>query len=50
MEFTFKLNEQEAQIILNALIKEPYGVVVDIISNIQLQAIEQRKRQETSEQ
>lgn len=43
MEFNFKLSEQEAQIVLNALIKEPYGSVVDVVNNIQHQAIEQRK-------
>jgi hypothetical protein len=46
MDFTFKLNEQEAQIMLNALTKEPYGLVVDVINKIQQQAIEQRKVQE----
>lgn len=46
MEFTFKLNEQEAQIVLNALTKEPYGLVVNVVNNIQSQAIEQRKTKE----
>ena len=41
IELTFKLTEQEGQIILNALRKEPYGVVVDAINNIQKQAQEQ---------
>lgn len=46
LEFTLKLNEQEAQQVLNALIKEPYGEVVDVINNIQKQAVEQRQNQE----
>lgn len=41
MEFNFKLTEKEAQIILNALIKEPYVEVVDLINKIQAQASEQ---------
>lgn len=41
MELTFKVSEQEAQIILNALIKEPYLNVVDVVNKIQKQAIEQ---------
>lgn len=43
MEFTLKLNEQEAQQVLNTLIKEPYFEVVDVINTIQQQAVEQRK-------
>lgn len=43
MEFNFKLTEQEAQIVLNALIKEPYGLVVEVINKLQLQASEQIK-------
>jgi hypothetical protein len=45
MEFNFKLNEQEAQLMLNALTKEPYGLVVDVINKIQQQASEQMKNQ-----
>ncbi len=41
MEFTLKLNEIEAQKVLNALVKEPYGEVVDVINKIQQQASEQ---------
>jgi hypothetical protein len=37
----FEFTEQEAQKILNTLIKEPYIEVVDIINNIQKQASEQ---------
>lgn len=46
MEFTFKLTEQEAQIMLNALTKEPYGLVVNVINKIQQQATEQRQEKE----
>lgn len=46
MEFTFKLNEQDAQKVLNALVKEPYGDVVDVINKIQQQAVEQRQAAE----
>ena len=43
MNFTF--TEQEAQIILNALCKEPYNQVVGVINNLQTQASEQMKPQ-----
>lgn len=43
IEFTFTLTEEEAQKVLNALIKEPYGLVVDVVEKIQKQAIEQRE-------
>ena len=43
LEFNFKLTEQEAQIVLNALTKEPYGLVVDVVNNIQQQAGKQRE-------
>lgn len=46
MELTFKLSEQEAQVVLNALIKEPYLSVVDVINKIQSQASEQLKKEE----
>jgi hypothetical protein len=46
MNFVFKLSEQEGQIVLTALRKEPYGLVVDLIDKIQSQAIEQRKQQD----
>lgn len=49
MKFTFNLNEQEAQKVLDALIKQPYIEVVDVINKIQQQAIEQRKEQEKLE-
>lgn len=41
MEFTLKLTQEEAQIVLNALVKEPYLNVVDVINKIQQQASEQ---------
>lgn len=41
MELTFKLTEQEAQKVLNALVKEPYIDVVNVINKIQGQASEQ---------
>ena len=43
MEFRFKLSEHEAQIMLNALAKEPYGLVIEVINKIQKQASEQMK-------
>lgn len=45
MELIFKLNEQEAQIILNALTREPYITVVDVVNKLQQQASEQMKEQ-----
>lgn len=50
MEFNFKLTEQEAQIMLNALTKEPYQQVVNVINKIQNQAIEQRNQMKVNEQ
>lgn len=46
MEFNIKLSEEEAQIVLNALTKEPYGSVFIVVDSIQKQAIEQRKEKE----
>lgn len=46
MDFTFKLTEDQAQKMLNALVKEPYGEVVEVINSIQQQASEQRKENE----
>ena len=45
MELTFKLTQEEAQSILNVLVKEPYASVVDVINKIQLQASEQMKKE-----
>lgn len=46
MELTFKLTEQEAQVMLNAIAKEPYGLVSSLINKIQTQADEQMKQKE----
>ena len=48
MELTFKLTQEEAQSILNVLVKEPYVSVVDVINKIQLQASEQMKKEEAT--
>lgn len=45
MKFNFKLTEEEAQIVLNALLKEPCGLVIDVVNNIQQQAVEQRQKE-----
>lgn len=39
--FIFELTEQQAQKVLNALVKEPYGEVVEVIGIVQRQATEQ---------
>lgn len=41
LEFNFNVTEQEANIILNALAKEPFNIVVNVINKVQLQAKEQ---------
>lgn len=41
MELNLNLTEKEAQTVLNALAKEPFIQVVDVISKIQAQAKEQ---------
>lgn len=43
---TLELTEGEAQIILNALVKEPYINVVDLINKIQNQASEQMQEKD----
>jgi hypothetical protein len=48
MEYTFKLTEAEAQILLNALVKEPYMTVAELIAKIQAQATEQQKANESA--
>lgn len=45
MEYIFKLSEEEAQTVLEALVNEPYAKVVKVINNIQKQAIEQKEKQ-----
>jgi len=44
MNFTF--TEYEAQIILNALVQQPYAQVVDVINKLQSQAEEQINKHE----
>lgn len=46
MELTLKLTEQEAQTVLNALVKEPYLSVVEVVNKIQQQASEQMNKRE----
>lgn len=46
MVLTFELTEQEEQVVLNAIAKEPLGHVIDIFNKIQEQAFEQLKEQE----
>lgn len=43
MTFVFELSEEQAQKVLNALVKEPYGEVAGVVEAIQRQAIEQRQ-------
>lgn len=43
MEFTLKLTEQELQVVLNAIAKEPLGEVIELFNNMQRQAAEQMK-------
>lgn len=38
MELNFQFSQQDAQIILNALTKEPYITVVDVVNKLQQQA------------
>lgn len=46
MELTLKLTQDEAQIVLNAIAKEPYADVVNVINKIQKQAGEQIQKEE----
>lgn len=41
MEITLKLSQEQAQRVLNALVKEPYVEVVEVVDTIQRQAAEQ---------
>lgn len=43
---TLELTQSEAQMILNALVKEPYINVVDLINKIQNQASEQMQEKD----
>lgn len=44
MEFNFTLTEQESQMMLNSLMKEPYIEVFELINKVQSQAIDQRQK------
>lgn len=46
---TFKLTEEEAQKVLDALVKEPYIKVVKIINKIQYQASLQLNQEDSIE-
>jgi len=41
MDLSFTFTQAEAQIILNAITKEPYGLVVNVINKMQKQAVDQ---------
>lgn len=43
MNFTFILNEEEAQKVIDTLGKEPFNEVVHLINNLHAQAYEQRQ-------
>lgn len=49
MTFTINLTDKETEIVLNALAKEPYGLVAELITNIHTQATEQLDKAEYSE-
>lgn len=46
----FKLTEEQAQKVLNALVKEPYIEVVDTIDSIQKQANEQMQESQSKQE
>lgn len=41
MDLTFTLTQDEAQLVLEALVQQPYGVVAPVVAKIQGQAAEQ---------
>lgn len=41
----FELTEQEAQVVLNAIAKEPLGQVIEVFNKIQFQASKQMESQ-----
>lgn len=43
---TLELSKDEAQMILNALVKEPYLQVYELIDNIQKQSSEQLEKEQ----
>ena len=46
-EYTFKLTEQEANLILSALSKESYANVFELINKLHLQANEQADKEKS---
>lgn len=48
MELELKVSKEEGQIILDALIKEPYNEVYQLIYKIQEQSAEQMKGEEVN--
>lgn len=49
MNFTFEITEDEAQIILDSLGKEPFNKVVTLINKLHGQAYAQRQENEKTE-
>lgn len=43
MEFTFKVNESEANLLIAALAKQPFEAVAGLVQKLQQQAMEQTK-------
>lgn len=50
MEFTFKFSEQHAQIIMNALVKEPFQQVAEVITSVQSQVQSQLQAEQAKQQ
>lgn len=48
-EYSFSMTEAEANIIIGALVKQPFEVVVHLIQKLQLQAEKQKKERSTLE-
>lgn len=48
-EYSFSVTEAEANVIIGALVKQPFEVVVHIIQKLQAQAEKQRKNRELME-
>lgn len=47
MNFELNMNVNDINTIINALSKEPYGVVFKIIDSIKLQVNEQQRKEQT---
>lgn len=43
MDYKFELSEEESQLIINILIKEPFSLVNNVINKMLLQSNEQNK-------